>query len=203
MNRNKYKRKEHPEKKVHDKVLIMCGGETEKTYFDQFKNKYKDNLKFVNVETIKHKRDNPYAMVEAAEKKEGYDEVWVVFDKDDFLDFDKAIDFARKANVNCAFSNEAFEYWFLLHFENRTGSISRFELNKLLTKALGAEYTKAGATQVKAILENLEILEEAERRAQVGHEKHIKESGKRPSDWCSCTTVYQLTKRLRKWSQIG
>jgi len=188
---------------VKAKLLIMCGGETEKKYFDQFKNKYRDDLKKVNVETVKHKRDNPYALVEAATSKEGYDEIWVVFDKDDFLDFDKAIKFAEKAGINCAFSNEAFEYWFLLHFENKTRLVSRPELNKLLTKALGTGYTKAGDAQVKVILENLEVLEEAERRAQVGHEKHMKESGKSPSNWCSCTTVYQLTKKLRKWSGAG
>jgi len=203
MSRNKYKRKEQPERKIRDKVLIMCSGETEKKYFDQFKLKYKDELKSVNVEIVKHKRDNPYAMAEAGASKEGYDEVWVVFDKDDFPDFNKAIDFARKANINCAFSNEAFEYWFLLHFENRTGLVPRSELNKLLTKALGTEYEKASESLTSAMLEKLEVLEEAERRAQVGHEKHIRESGRNPSDWCSCTTVYQLTKRLRKWSQIG
>jgi len=53
------------------------------------------------------------------------------------------------------------------------------------------------------MLEKVEVLEEAERRAQVGYEKHIRESGNKPSDWCSCTTVYQLTKKLRKWGQVN
>ena len=190
-------------KGIEVKVLIMCGGETEKKYFDQFKTKFKDDLKSVSVETIKHKRDNPYAMVEAAAGKEGYDEIWVVFDKDDFPDFDQAIRLAERANINCAFSNEAFEYWCLLHFMNRTGSLSRAELKKLLTRSLGNEYEKANVASINTMLESLEILEEAERRAQVGHEKHIRDSGYSPSKWCSCTTVYQLTKRLRKWSSTN
>jgi len=201
MARNKYTRTGRLERRTHDKVLIICGGETEKKYFDQFKSTYKDELKSISVETIKHKRENPCALVEAARRKEGYDEIWVVFDKDDFNDFDKAIDFAQRADVNCAFSNEAFEYWFLLHFANRTGSIPRAELNQILTKALGMNYEKANESLIKQMLESFEVLEEAERRAQVGHEKHIKESGNKPSHWCSCTTVYQLTKKLRKWSK--
>lgn len=188
---------------VKAKVLIMCGGETEKKYFDQFKSKYKDELKSIKVESVIHKRDNPYAMVEAATKKEDYDEIWVVFDKDDFPDFDTGIRLAKKNNINCAFSNEAFEYWFLLHFENRTGSMSRSELKRSLTKSLGAEYEKADDSVISRILKEVEELEEAERRAKVGHEKHIKESGKSPSEWRSCTTVYQLTKKLRNWSVGG
>lgn len=47
--------------------------------------------------------------------------MWCVFDKDDFKDFDEAIrKSARYPKVNCAFSNEAIEYWFTLYFSNKT-----------------------------------------------------------------------------------
>lgn len=45
-----------------------------------------------------------------------YQNVWVVFDKDDFNDFDAAIAMAKQKGYRAAWSNEAFEYWLYLHF---------------------------------------------------------------------------------------
>ncbi len=48
-----------------------------------------------------------------------FDRVWVVFDKDSFPDvnFNNAIAKAEADNINAAWTNEAFELWFLLHFQ--------------------------------------------------------------------------------------
>ena len=43
-----------------------------------------------------------------------YQNVWVVFDKDDFADFDAAIEDARKKGYKVAWSNQSFEYWLYL-----------------------------------------------------------------------------------------
>lgn len=45
-----------------------------------------------------------------------YQHVWIVFDKDDFRDFDEAIAEAQRAGFSCGWSNESFEYWLYLHF---------------------------------------------------------------------------------------
>lgn len=47
-----------------------------------------------------------------------YNQNWVVFDKDDFPenDFNSAILSARQNGFEVAYSNQAFEFWFLLHF---------------------------------------------------------------------------------------
>ena len=47
-----------------------------------------------------------------------YNQNWVVFDKDDFSenDFNSAILSARQNGFEVAYSNQAFEFWFLLHF---------------------------------------------------------------------------------------
>ena len=129
MSRDKYKRRP-PVMQIRDRVLIMCGGETEEIYFNYYKNKHKNDLKNISVKVVAHKKNNPLAVVQAAlALKLNYDEVWAVFDKDDFIDFDKAIVFALNSGINCAFSNEAIEYWFFLHFENKTGAMSRNLLN--------------------------------------------------------------------------
>jgi len=201
MSRDKYKRKP-PLMQIRDKVLIMCGGETEEIYFNHYKNKHKSDLQNISIKIVAHKKSNPMAVVQAALAQISYyNEVWAVFDKDDFTDFDDAIIFALNDGINCAFSNEAIEYWFLLHFENKTGAISRNSLNNELGKNLGFDYDK-GAETIQRICGKINSkLFVAEERAQVGHERHSVNSGDKPSDWCSCTTIYALTKRLREWSK--
>jgi len=83
----------------------------------------------------------------------------------------------------------------------KNGSISRNNLNDLLESKLGFEYNKEAKTieRMCAVL-NKKNIEMAEQLAKVGHERHMLNSGSIFSNWCSCTTVYMLTKRLRKWS---
>lgn len=60
-----------------------------------------------------------------------FDRVWLVFDKDDFKDFNKAIENAKKEKMNCAWSNGAFELWFLLHFQNGFEGKCKDYVNKI------------------------------------------------------------------------
>lgn len=48
-----------------------------------------------------------------------YQNVWIVFDKDDFDDFDQAIQEAINRGYNVAWSNQSFEYW-LWHTKKKT-----------------------------------------------------------------------------------
>ena len=52
-----------------------------------------------------------------------YDQVWCVFGKDDFndVDFNNAIEIAKSNNFGVAYSNQAFEYWLILHFDDHQG----------------------------------------------------------------------------------
>ena len=61
-----------------------------------------------------------------------YQNVWVLFDKDDFLDFDKAIKEGRDKGYNIAWSNQSFEYWLFLHFEYSDAALHRDLWNEKL-----------------------------------------------------------------------
>lgn len=54
-----------------------------------------------------------------------YQNVWIVFDKDDFKDFDTAIDEAHKRGYKVAWSNQSFEYWLYLHFHYSDSALHR------------------------------------------------------------------------------
>lgn len=45
-----------------------------------------------------------------------YQNIWIVFDKDDFDDFDEAIRESDRKGYQVAWSNQSFEYWLYLHF---------------------------------------------------------------------------------------
>jgi len=100
VSKDKYRRKS-PIMQLRDKVLIMCGGETEEIYFNHYKTKHKKDLENINIKVVTHKKSNPLAVVKAAlEQRTDYDEIWAVFDKDDFTDFDNAIAFALDNEIN-------------------------------------------------------------------------------------------------------
>lgn len=54
-----------------------------------------------------------------------FDCVWVVFDKDDFNDFNEAIALVERKGFMAGWSNGAFELWYLLHFVYLDSAISR------------------------------------------------------------------------------
>ena len=57
-------------------------------------------------------------------------------------DFNSAIIIAEKEKIKVAYSNEAFELWYLLHFEFVNTGITRKDYEEKLTKRLGYKYQK-------------------------------------------------------------
>lgn len=107
-------------------ILIVCeGAKTEPNYFMSFGVGRRPEELHVEIEGMGYNTCSlvRYAMIKRQELEEAqqrpFDRVWVVFDKDDFADrdFNEAIRLAHESGMRAAWSNEAFELWFLLHFE--------------------------------------------------------------------------------------
>lgn len=129
LERIKRKRgKDKPQKKRRENVrerqvrfLIVCEGtKTEPNYFRAL---LKNNTSTVKIlgegQGASDLVDKASRIKKDLERKNdmSFDYVWVVFDKDDRTDFNKAIDKANKLGFKSAWSNESFELWFCLHFE--------------------------------------------------------------------------------------
>ena len=114
------------------RFLIVCEGEkTEPNYFKAFIDNRRSEVKEVNVKgcgcstcqlineakKIREKLER--------ERPVSFDRVWLVFDKDEFKDFNKAIEDAKKEGMNCAWSNQAFELWYVLHFQYLVTGVDR------------------------------------------------------------------------------
>jgi len=103
-----------------ENILIVCEGETEKIYFEAFP------LMTANLKTIST-GSNTKTLIKRAKREsedsikrdESYDQVWCVFDRDSFSkeQFNTAIQMAESRGFQVAWSNEAFELWYVLHFE--------------------------------------------------------------------------------------
>lgn len=63
-----------------------------------------------------------------------YQNVWVVFDKDDFDDFDVAIQVGKEKGYQVAWSNQSFEYWLYLHFNYSDSALHRHDWNEKLNE---------------------------------------------------------------------
>ncbi|MDX2285444.1 MAG: RloB family protein [Bacteroidia bacterium] len=117
-------------REIRKYVLIICEGEkTEPAYFEGLKADLPkgvlDNCRIF----IEGQGKNTKSLVEAAIESRNqrqrdtgktFDETWVVFDRDSFSadQFNGAIFQAGNAvpPIRCAWTNEAFELWYCLHF---------------------------------------------------------------------------------------
>lgn len=133
-------------REVRQRFLIVCGGQrTEVNYFEGFR------MPTVRLRIHAIAR-SPVEVVEGtlrrlrAERRRGeeYDQVWCVFDRDEFPgdDFDSAIALARRQGIEVAYSNEAFELWYLLHFGYTDAELGRAETISRLERHLGHPYEK-------------------------------------------------------------
>lgn len=147
---------------VRKRYLIVCEGEkTEPNYFEAYKLKLPRGL--VEIDIV-GEGDNTLNIVNkvielrdaAAKDQYQYDECWAVFDKDSFPNdrFNSAVFLARRENIMCAYSNEAFELWYLLHFEFYQNAMSRTDYAYLLSNHIKEEYRK-NSTRMLELLDQL------------------------------------------------
>lgn len=155
------------QRKMRNSIMIICEGKTEEMYFKSFP--------VINVEIfVRGVGKNTSTLLEDAINRwkefagnnEIYESIWIVMDRDSFPQqdynecFSKHKSLAKKLNkenktkipsgtkisINIAYSNQAFELWYLLHFEYLDRAYHRNEFESLLTKRLGKKYQKEDPT---------------------------------------------------------
>lgn len=202
-------RKENIEIQKSSNWLIVCEGkQTEPNYFknavdainQKIENKYKLKVKIVG------QGMNTTSLVQSTQKIQNeidgyrtaivpYGKIFVVFDKDNFSEplFDEAIMMCEQNGYIPLWSNQAIEYWFLLHFNYLDGKMDRkmydSKINEYFKKAgLKYKYQKNDKT-IYSKLCKYGSLEEAIVRARKIHSNHQYAT---PSKSESCTTVYRF-----------
>jgi len=184
-------------KELRPRFLIICEGkETEPKYFNSFR--VTTNVVEINVKGL---GKDPNQLVKEAQKFSGeydqkIDQIWCVFDRDDSTpeQFNKAIKDATDAGFRVAYSNEAFELWYLLHFCYLDTALDRQQYAKKLSDYLGYVYEKNSDNMY-------EKLEDKQQQAIKRAEKLLKQySQTNPASENPSTTVYLLVKELNQFT---
>jgi len=139
---------------IRCRVLIVCEGEkTEPNYFRSF-SMMKNSSSLVYEVFCDGGGINTMQVVDKAielrdkawKRGDPYDTVWAVFDRDSFsaTDFDNAINKAEANGIGCAWSNEAFELWYIYHFDARCTSMSRTEYERVISKRVASAGYQSG-----------------------------------------------------------
>lgn len=203
------KRKENIINQKSNNWLIVCEGkETEPNYF---KSAIENINKFLNKEErlkvkVVGKGMNTLSLVKNAMSIQNeidgykteivpYGKIFVVFDKDSFNsnDFDETILMCERNGYIPLWSNQAIEYWFLLHFNYIDASMDRKEYEHKINeyfKKVGFNYKYK--KNDKNIFDNLYeygSLTKARKNAKRIHDIHKND---KPSSSKSCTTVYKF-----------
>lgn len=176
------------------RFLIICEGEkTEPSYFKAFQvpGKVKIAVKGIGYNTV--------TLVQEAIKLKSkhYDQVWCVFDKDSFSpeQFNQAIFLAEQHAICVAYSNEAFELWFVLHFCLVVTGVTRKRYIDILTDRLNKKYDKCSNTMYYDLLSRQDdAIKNATRLL-------AECSGQSPSECNPSTTVHLLVQELNKYTK--
>ncbi len=132
-----------------------------------------------------------------------YQNIWVVFDKDDFDDFDQAIKDGQERGYKVAWSNQSFEYWLYLHFYYSDSALHRDDWNEKLDEIfeeyqLGDGKYRKNYEDIYDMVNRLDgvntAIKNAKRRMAGYDEEQMK-----PSEYDPGTTVYKLVEELKRY----
>jgi hypothetical protein len=194
------------------------GEVTEQGYFDSAsRNLIRDEnarsrfwrLKFVNG-TPQQVVENAYSQVcekatDTNSDNDDQDVVWIVFDRDSFNDYPGAITSAEEYGMKVAYSNECFELWLLLYFQEVNEHHSRGKLAEMLRgrwEELSGVIVET-PKQVKhfpyGLIHKYGSLENAVARAKILYDKAILAQPDTPWNVSPVTTVYKLIEHLQEF----
>lgn len=191
-------------------MYIVCEGiKTEPTYVKEMVNEINNkfhNYSFQDRIIVEGTGKNTRGLLEYArnsveENMPEAEVVWLVYDKDDFPkdNFDNTQFSAEtktdKRKFKVAWSNECFELWLLLHFQEMGSDTGRKHCRELLSKHLGKKYKKNLEGMHEILKDRIDIAIKRAKKLYKENE-HIKNN---PSKMCPCTRVFELVEELRKY----
>jgi RloB-like protein len=138
-------------------------------------------------------------------------EIWVAFDfdiKPDQVeqqkeDYNRAIELAKNKDIKVAYSNDAFELWFLLHYQPLDAQWTRHQYFEKLSEYWDCNYEKEAKHREFCRKIYRKLLEDPKSNQNIAlsraeklfdHQHKIAYADQNP-----CTTVYQLVAELNKY----
>lgn len=208
----KQRKYEYRNPKTNSFLIVTEGERTEPLYFKGLQKlieeKIGGNIEVVEVPEIVIRGEGcgTGRLTEITERivKEArnfYQNIWVVFDKDDFEDFDQAVAAGQRKGYKIAWSNQSFEYWLYLHFSYSDSALHREEWNGKLSEIfrkyqLGEQKYKKNYEDIYQMVDIYDGVNTAVKHAKRRMADYEKDK-KKPSEYDPGTTVYQLVEELK------
>jgi hypothetical protein len=184
-------------------IVIACEGKvTEKYYLENCKQEYASGMvklrwlpiTGVPMTVVNAAIQEREQLIEKARKtKDSFDvfRVWAIFDRDEHPEVPEALQLARSAGIDVAFSDPCFELWPLLHLNDYGAQYDRHRVQALLHDIMPSyHHDKSPIVDFDAIKNRFP---DAYRRAHTLNAARIKEG---ISDGCPSTTVGVLVKKI-------
>ncbi len=204
--RVKRERRENTRKDKPSQILIVCEGvETEPNYLNGLKAMLEEECKKRMYIEVKGAGRCTTSLVDYTSKlvRESslvYNEIWCVFNKDDFADFDNAIKHSMKMGYMAAWSNESFELWLLLHFQYLDSQIGREDYNDKLSEIFNG-FDIGIKKYDKNIKDIYDIVHQyGDERKAIRFAKKLEENSKdlSPSKSNPMTKMHELVTRIKE-----
>ncbi len=143
-------------------------------------------------------------LIETAENERArtaqYSEVWLLFDRDKVLPFDKIIEEAKGKDIQVGWSNPCIEIWFLAYF----GSMSTYAesiqcvsaFKNKFRQVTGIEYTKSS----RDIYKKLTAYGNEQKALKMADERYtayMSNKKTKPSQMDSTTTLHLLVRAIK------
>jgi hypothetical protein len=210
----KQRKYEYKNPKANSFLIVTEGEKTEPLYFKGLQKLIKEKIGGmvevieVPVIDIHGEGSSTGKLIEIAESivKEAkiiYQNVWVVFDKDDFEDFDQAINDGRDKDYKIAWSNQSFEYWLYLHFDYSDSALHRDDWNEKLNEIFKRYHLGNGSYQknyeeIYRLVDSFDGVNTAIKNAK-RRMAGFRDGIDKPSEFDPGTTVYELVLALKRY----
>jgi len=143
---------------------------------------------------------DPLTLIQQAcelREQDDYDQVWCVFDRDEVPAerFNQALVLAKQQQIKVAYSNQAFELWYLQHFHYCHTALARSDYVEKLSEQLGRPYQKNDNTLYQELLpKQVGAIQNAERLLKQYQPPN-------PVNDDPSTTVHELVQELNRFVQ--
>ncbi len=192
---------------INKTFLIYSEGEnTEPEYFRSFPVRTETEVKVIGLGSSRTALVKEVLELITNIEKNNDREIWIVFDRDvrydnkeqGDKDFNNAIKLAEQYEIKCAYSNDCFELWFLLHDEYLESALHRSQFYEKLSNKFEFNYEKDGKGKdfAKSLYHTfLDRMPYAIRNAE---RLHLSYPEKEYHLQNPCTTVYKLVEALNE-----
>lgn len=198
-----------------ERILIVTEGiKTEPFYFEGFRRRINNSYggEYITVKVC-GMGDNTVSLFNRARllaesDASGFTQVWVVYDKDSFpaCDFNAVPELCRWASKNgtayrAAWTNEAFELWYVLHYEYTDAALGRESYGPRLSRCLSSEghgsYRKTRTDMFDILVGRLDAAISNAERLEAANK------GKAPAACNPGTMVHHLVEELLPYMRLG